>query len=112
MNTQIRPRTVKLLSRLMKPLVEEGIILVSEEQNINANLKHLADKGTLMPTIIPKLLDQTEAAEMLGISLANFKKLEREGAFSFQRRMVGSAVRYRNTDVINFIMTEDSHDNC
>lgn len=110
MNTQIRPRTVKLLSRLMKPLVEEGVILVSEAQSIDANLKHLAEKGTLLPAIIPKLLDQTEAAEMLGISLANFKKLEREGAFTFQRRMVGSSVRYRNTDVVNFIMADDWQD--
>ena len=60
-----------------------------------------------MPAIVPKLIDQTEAATMLGISLANFKKLEREDAFPFKRRMVGSAVRYRNTDVIAFIMANE-----
>jgi hypothetical protein len=35
MNTQnsLRPRTVKLISRLMRPLIDEGIILVSEDTN-------------------------------------------------------------------------------
>ncbi|MBN2642861.1 MAG: hypothetical protein JXR78_14515, partial [Victivallales bacterium] len=99
--------TVKLLSRLMRPLVDEGIILVSEEQAINSNLKYLSAKGTLAPSITPKLIDQKEAAEMLGLGFSNFKKLEKEGAFPFTRKMVGSAVRYRNTDVIQYIMAED-----
>jgi len=40
---------------------------------------------------------------MLGIGYSNFKKLEAEGAFPFQRKMVGSSVRYRNIDVIDYI---------
>jgi predicted DNA-binding transcriptional regulator AlpA len=91
----------------MRPLVDEGIILVSEEQAINSNLKHLSAKGTLMPSITPKLIDQKEAAEMLGLGFSNFKKLEKEGAFPFTRKMVGSAVRYRNTDIVKYIMAED-----
>jgi len=105
MSVIIRPQTVKLLSRFIHPLTEEGLIPVPEANEILSQLKHLAEKGDLMPVIIPKLIDQTEAATMLGISLANFKKLERENAFSFKRKMVGSAVRYRNTDVIAFILT-------
>ncbi len=106
--SNIRLKTVKLLARLMRPLVEEGVIFVSEEQEIHANLKHLASKGELMPAIVPKLIDQREAAEMLGLGYSNFKKLEKENAFPFSRRMVGSAVRYRNVDIIEYIMAEDS----
>ena len=106
-NSILRPKVVKLISRLLKPLTEEGIILVSEEQEILRNLKHLAVKGCLVPAVTPKLIDQKEAAEMLGLSHSNFKKLEREEAFPFQRKMLGSAVRYRNTDVIRFIQSEE-----
>ena len=104
MSNQIRFQTVKLLGRFIRPLTDEGLIPVPEANEILSQLKNLAEKGDLLPAIAPKLIDQSEAASMLGISLANFKKLERESAFSFTRRMVGSAVRYRNTDVIAFIM--------
>ena len=50
--------------------------------------------------------NMTLVADMLGISLSNFKKLEAEGAFPFKRRMVGSAVRYRNTDIVKFILSD------
>ena len=105
-NTSIRPRTVNLLSSLIKPWVNEGIILVSEEMEIIKNLRSLAKTGSLTPVITPKLIDQREAAEMLGLSHSNFKKLEREKAFTFSRRMVGSAVRYRNIDIIEYIMSK------
>ena len=103
----IRPKTVKLISRLIRPLVDEGIIYVSEEKEIISNLKYLAEKGELMPTITPKLIDQKEVAEMLGIGHSNFKKIESEGGFPFKRRMVGSSVRYRNLDIIKYIMSND-----
>jgi hypothetical protein len=106
-NNSIRPRTVKLLAKFIKPLTEEGIVSKMEEIEILSNLKQLAEKGSLKPAIAPKLIHQKEAAEMLGIGLSNFKKLETEGVFIFKRRMIGSAVRYRNTDIINFIMSED-----
>ena len=105
--TSLRPRTIKLLSRVIKPFVEEGIIMVSEEQEILKNLQHLATKNTLVPTVMPKLITQKESAEILGLSHSNFKKLEKEGALPFARRMVGSAVRYRNTDIIAYIMAGD-----
>lgn len=102
-------KTVKLVSKILKPWVDEGVIGVVEEREIIANLRHLAERGEVQPVVIPKLIDQREAAEMLGVSLANFKKLEREGAFSFSRRMVGSSVRYRNTDIIRFILAADNN---
>lgn len=106
-NTKIRPKTVKLIARFIRPLTDEGLITVPEQNEILANLKHLSETGKLVPAIIPKLIDQTAAAEMLGVSLSNFKKLEREDAFTFKRRMVGSAVRYRNTDILEYIMAEE-----
>jgi predicted DNA-binding transcriptional regulator AlpA len=106
-NNLISTRTVKLIARIIKPFVEENIIIASEEQEILRNLRHLATKGSLAPAVEPRLIDQKQAAEMLGLSHSNFKKLEKENAFWFNRKMVGSAVRYRNIDVINYIMAED-----
>ncbi len=103
MNNPIRLKTVKLLSKLIRPLTEEGLITVPEQNEIISQLKSLASTGSTIPNISPKLIDQRQASEMLGISLANFKKLERDGSFSFNRRMVGSAIRYRNIDIIKFI---------
>ena len=103
----IRYQTVRLIGKLLHPLTESNLITIPEYREIIAQLKHLADKGTPLPTVIPKLVDQTEAATMLGISHSNFKKLETEGAFPFKRKMVGSAVRYRNTDVIDYIISSE-----
>ena len=108
MQTTIRPRTVTLLGKFIKPLTDEGLITVAEHREIISNLKHLATAGSLMPPITPRLISQEEAAKMLGIGYSNFKKLEREGKIIFQRRMVGSSVRYRNLDVLKFIMAEES----
>lgn len=107
MTTQVSPKTVKLLAKFMRPLAEEGLMSVPEMQEILANLKHLAEKDELLPPIPPKLVDQSEAAEMLGVSYSNFKKLEREGKLPFPRKMLGSCVRYRNLDICRFIMASD-----
>ena len=109
-NESIRPKVVKLVSRLMKPFTEEGIITVTEEQCVIANLNHLVKHGSLKPAITPKLIDQKEASEMLGLGHSNFKKLEKENAFPFKRKLVGSAVRYRNTDLITYILTLDDNE--
>ena len=107
MQTAIRPKTVKLINRLIQPWVEEGVILVPEAQELKSNLNSLATKGELTPDVVPKLIDQRTAAEMLGLGLSNFKKLEKEDAFPFKRRMVGSSVRYRNVDIVKYILSED-----
>ena len=106
MNTHpIRPRTVQLIDQFLRPFASEGILTVAEHQEVIAQLKHLATKGTPLPPIEPRLINQREAAEMLGISLANFKKLE--PTFPFSRRMVGSSVRFRNLEVIRFILDDE-----
>lgn len=105
---KVRIQSVKLITRFLRIMSDEDLIPVPEMNTIVAELKHLAEHGETMPAIMPKLITQEEAAAMLGVSYSNFKKLEREGAFSFKRRMVGSAVRYRNTDVIKFIMASEN----
>ena len=102
----IRPQTVKLIARLLNPLTESNLIMVPEYREIIAQLQHLSTHGEPLPVVVPKMINQSEAADMLGISLSNFKKLEAEGAFPFKRRMVGSAVRYRNTDIVKFILSD------
>lgn len=70
-----------------------------------SQLVSLAEHGKPKPVIIPRLVDMKEAATILGIGLSNFKRLEAGGAFPFQRKMVGSSVRYRNTDLYEFLLS-------
>jgi hypothetical protein len=107
MSYQIKPQTVTLIGKLLHPLTESALIPFPEYREIIAQLKHLAEHGQIRPLITPRLITQEEAAQLLGIGLSNFKKLEKEGAFPFRRRMLGGGVRYRNTDVIDFIQSED-----
>ena len=51
-------------------------------------------------------LTQEEVANMLGISVANFKK--QEPYLPFKRKYVGHGIRYRNTDIIRFILSDDT----
>ena len=106
MNHAIRPKTVQLIAKVLRPWADEGVISVLEYNAILAQLKYFAEHGKSRPDIMPKLITQEEAAGMLGIGLSNFKKLEKEGAFSFNRRMLGGGVRYKNLDVIDFILQD------
>ncbi len=107
MNAQIRPETVTLIGSLLHPLTKSNLITVPELNEIKAQLKYLAEHGTQIPVVIPKMVDQSVAAEMLGVSLAGFKRLERENYFPFKRKMIGTSVRYRNTDIIRYILAND-----
>ena len=105
--SRISMNTVRFFKRIMRPVAEEGIISLPEYNEAISQLTSLAEHGVPKAVVTPKLLDQREVAEMLNISHSNFKKLEAEGAFLFKRKMVGSAVRYRNTDVLNYISSCD-----
>ncbi len=105
MSTNIRPQTVTLIGKLLHPLTESNLIPFSEYREIITQLKSLATKGQPLPEIAPKLVDMKEAADMLGISLASFKNLEAE--FPFKRKLVGHSVRFRNTDIIRYIVAND-----
>ena len=106
MSVPIRKTTVDLIAKLLHPLAETGILSVPEEREIVAQLRNLAKTGELLPTVIPKLIGQPEVAAMLGISLANFKKMERNGLLPFPRKKIGTSVRYRNTDIVRYILAE------
>lgn len=84
-------------------LVDTSVLGIGECNEIVSQLRYLAEKSELRPDIAPKLLNQKEVADILGLSLSNFKKLEKEGTFTFDRKMLASSVRYRSTDVFNFI---------
>ena len=102
-DVRISMETVRMFKRIMRPIAEEGIIPLPEYNEAISQLTSLAEHGTLKPVISPRLLNTKEAAEILGIGLSNFKKLESEGAFPFKRKMVGTSVRYRNTDIYQFV---------
>ena len=99
----ITMNTVRYFKRIMRPLAEDGIIPLPEYNEAISQLTSLAEHGCRKPVILPKLVDQRQAAEMLGIGHSNFKKIEASGAFPFKRKMVGSSVRYRNTDIYDYI---------
>ena len=105
--TNISMETVRMFRRIMRPIAETGVISLAEYNECISQLTSLAEHGTLKPAIVPRLIDQRSAAELLGIGLSNFKRLEADGAFSFKRKMVGSSVRYRNTDVIDYIYSAE-----
>lgn len=104
----IRLQSVKLIGRYLRIMSDTDLIPVPECNTIISHLKHLAEKGELMPAITPKLLTILEVCELLNIGVSNFKNLEKDGVFPFKRRKIGGAVRYRNTDIIRFIMSEDT----
>jgi len=104
---QIRPRTVSLIARLLRPLADEGVMTVPEMRQIVANLNHLASRGTTIPVIEPKLITQEDAADMLGIGYSHLKKLFKEGRLAIKRKRIGSAVRFLNTDVLAFMILAD-----
>ena len=64
----IRQSTVKLIGKIIFPLVETGVVTLAEYNEIMANLRYLAKKGTLVPDVLPKLLKTKEVADILGIS--------------------------------------------
>ena len=100
----IRPQTVTLIGKILHPLTESNLIPFPEYWEIIAQLRHLANKGEPLPDVVPRLITMREAAEMLGVSLSNFKKQEPD--LPFKRKYVGHSVRYRNTDVIRFILAD------
>ena len=103
----VRPKVAKLTARLLYPLVDEGIISNAEYSKVCQNIRSLTKDEALAPAVSPKLLNQAEVSEMLGIGLSNFKRLEAEGEIKIPRRMVGKSVRYKNMDVLAYMDGND-----
>ena len=100
-----RESTVKLLRRMISPLMEIGVVSRDEFNALFTYLSAIAKTGTEPTEVKPKLLTPQEAAEMLAISYSQFRALEKEGAFPFRRRMIGGkTVRYLNTDLIDYLV--------
>ena len=100
----LRPQTVKLIGRLISPLMDYGLVTNTEYNVIISNLSYIAKHGKPMPEIKLRLISGKEAAEMLSISYSQFRSLEKEGVFPFKRRNVGNkTVRYKNTDIIEYM---------
>ena len=105
-SNSVRPATVRLVTKLIAPLLDSGLVTNTEYNAIYQNLAYLAKKGEQMPPVPPRLITGQEAAEILGISFSQFRTLEREGAFPFKRRIIGGRnVRYRNTDIYAYMDT-------
>ncbi len=100
----LRPQTVKLIRRLIAPLMDYGLVTNPEYNTISSQLSYIAKYGKPMPIITQKLISGREAAEMLSISYSQFRALEREGTFPFKRRLLGNkTVRYKNTDIFEYM---------
>ncbi|MEN9359309.1 MAG: hypothetical protein RL095_844 [Verrucomicrobiota bacterium] len=104
-NIQVRVSTVKLLTKLMRSLVEENVVGSLEAQVIAANLKQLAERGELLAqTQEVRLLTSDQVAEMLALGKSNFDKLLREGRLNLKRIQIGTSVRFRSDDVQRLIL--------
>ena len=104
-NSKLRMKTVQLVKGLLKPLMTSSVIDFHEYQTIAATVTDLAKNGKPAPSVELRLLNQQEVADLLGIALSNFKKLESEGVFPFKRVMIQKSVRYRSTDIDEYIRT-------
>lgn len=99
----VRPVTVKLIMRLISPLLGTGLVTNTEYSEISKSLAHLAKRGEEMPLIPPRLLTGPQAAEVLGISYSQFRTLLREGELPISRRLVGGRnVRFSNWEILAY----------
>ena len=110
MKTQIQKTTLQAISRFLKILADMDDISVAEMNEINLNLKHLREKGTLRPAVPNKLIDRKELCSLLSISLSNLKRLEKTGDINIPIVRIGSTLRYRLHDVYNFIEGKEIED--
>ena len=108
MKTRITKQTITMISKFLRMMEDLDQISNIEKNEIIAQLRALNRTGELIPSVEPKLINQKEAAEYLGTSYASFKKLEKANIFPFSRKMIGGSVRYRNTDVIKYILADDN----
>ena len=104
MQPQLRPQTAKLVCRLLAPLLDHGVVTAAELSIIRRNLNSLAKDGELAHAEAPRFIDGPKAASMLDISYSQFRSLEKEGAFPFERRVVGKSVRYVYAEIVDYML--------
>jgi predicted DNA-binding transcriptional regulator AlpA len=102
-NETFRESTARLLRRIHTPLLEHGVISRDEFELMHTYISSLVKRGTPPPTVTPKLIRAPEVAELLDISYAEFRKLDKEGFFPFKRRSIGKSVRYFYPDIVKYM---------
>lgn len=109
-NNNLRMSTVRWLGRHLAIDLDLGVLTVSEYNLIMKTLRAVAKKGdTKEPNIPIRLVGGREAADILDISYSQFRALESEGILRIPRKMLGKkTVRYRITDINNFILSDDA----
>lgn len=109
-NNGLRMSVVRWLGRHLAIDMDMGALTANEYNLIMKTLRVAAKKGeTKEPEAPLRLVDGREAADILGISYSQFRALEAEGIFPFRRKMLGKkTVRYRITDINNFILSDDA----
>jgi len=107
-NIKIQHSTLRAISRFLKILADSDTISVQEMNEININLKHLREKGSLAPVVPNRLIDRKELCSILSLSLSNLKRLEKSGEINIPILRIGSTLRYRLHDVYRFV--EELHD--
>ena len=104
-SSKLRMKTVQLVKSIIKPLMTSSVIDFEEYQMMAATITDLAKYGKPAPSVELRLLNQQEVADLLGIGLSNFQKLESEGLFPFKRVMIQKSVRYKSTDIDEYMRT-------
>ena len=104
-SSKLRMKTVQLVKSIIKPLMTSSVIDFEEYQMMAAAITDLAKYGKPAPSVELRLLNQQEEADLLGIVLSNFQKLESEGLFPFKRVMIQKSVRYKSTDIDEYMRT-------
>lgn len=109
-SNNLRMATVRWIGRLLAVSLDVGALTVGEYNIVMKALKDIAKKGeTKEPDVPLRLIDGREAADLLNLSYSQFRALEAEGIFPFRRKMLGKkTVRYRITDINNFILSDDA----
>ena len=105
MKLSLRPATAKLVVRIIAPLIDSGLVTVTEYQTISASLNHIAKHGSPIPAVPPKLITPQEAAEMLGLSYSGFRLIESK--LPIKRRHLGNkTVRYYLPEIVEIIESD------
>jgi len=100
-----RESTVKLLRRVISPWMEVGVVSRDEFDLLFTYIGSQAKTGKPPSEVAPRLIRGPEAAELLSVSYAEFRKLAAEGKFPFKRRVFGKNVRYYYPDIVEFMRT-------
>lgn len=105
-NSTIKPTTVSLIQKILRPWVDQGVIGNQEFLEVTSQLRSLSRKGELL-TVEPRLVDRKELAAILKISVSNLKAIEKSGELPVKQKKLGGAIRYSLIDVTKWILSQE-----